>query len=68
MLSDAGDLRFAEATGTARVFVAPGRSSGDVCLVVEDASELSAAIDCAPKSVLRKGAIYLAKPDSATPA
>lgn len=63
MLRDARDLRFADASGTARVFVAPGTSSASVCLIVEDAAGPSTAIDCAPKSVLQRGAILLLKPD-----
>jgi hypothetical protein len=62
LLSDASHIRFAKAAGPVRVFVAPARREIDVCLVVEDATEQSTAIDCAPRSVLTKGAIYISKP------
>src|SRR3954467_12608228 len=41
ILSDARSLRFARAVGTVRLFVAPGSSSNEVCLIVEDAKESS---------------------------
>src|SRR4051794_20308768 len=66
ILSDARSLRFARAVGTVRLFVAPGSSSNEVCLIVEDAKESSTSVDCAPRSLLTTGAVYLTKPDEAT--
>jgi hypothetical protein len=66
MMSDAADLRLATALGSTRVFVAPAKDAGDVCLIVEDSGEDSTAIDCANRSVLIKGAIYLLKPNEST--
>jgi hypothetical protein len=66
VLSGAGDARLAKAVGAVRVFVAPGKRSSDICLIVEDASEQSTAIDCAARSVLTKGTIYMTKPGSET--
>jgi hypothetical protein len=65
MLSDAGSMHFARAVGAVRLFVAPGRRSNEVCLIVEDADEPSTAVDCAPRSVLTTGAVYVTKPDDA---
>jgi len=65
MLSEASSVRFAKAVGAVRLFVAEGSRSNEACLIVEDANEPSTAIDCAPRSLLRTGAIYLTKPDEA---
>jgi hypothetical protein len=64
MLRDANDVRLAEAIGRVKVFIAPGKRPSDLCLIVEDASESSTAIDCGARSILTKGAIYMTKPDS----
>jgi hypothetical protein len=66
MLRDSADARLATTLGSTRVFVAPAKDAGDVCLIVEDSSEDSTAIDCAQRSVLIKGAIYLLKPNEST--
>jgi len=63
LISDLGDLRVATEVGPIRLLVAPGNKAGDVCLIVEDSSEDSTAVDCASRSLLSKGAIYLTKPD-----
>lgn len=66
MLSGMKDVRLARSAGPVRVLVAPAGHGSDICLIVEDSSEDSTAIDCTRRSVLAKGAIYLTKPDSAT--
>jgi hypothetical protein len=66
MFSAATDIRLGKEIGATKVFVAPGKSSGDVCLIVEGAIEDSSAVDCAARSLLVKGAIYLTKPDYET--
>jgi hypothetical protein len=65
ILSDAGSVHFAKAVGAVRLFVAPGSHSNEICLIVENANEPSTAIDCAPRSILTTGAVYLTKPDDA---
>jgi hypothetical protein len=65
VFSDARSVRFAKAVGSIRLFVAPGSRSDELCLIVENAAEASTAVDCAPRSVLTTGAIYLTKPDEA---
>jgi hypothetical protein len=65
-LSDAGaSARLAVATATRRVFVAR-RDNDELCLIVEDDAEQSSTVDCASRSVLKTGAIFISTPDYAT--
>jgi len=66
LLRDADDVRLALVRGSLRVFVAPGKDPDALCLIVEETVQSSTATDCAPRSILRTGAIYMTKPDSNT--
>jgi hypothetical protein len=64
-IPDITAARLSTADGAKRIFVAPGRNGTD-CLIVIDAAERSAAVDCADANTLISGTIYISLPDSST--
>jgi len=61
-LSNPAAARLARIEGTRSIYVAPG-TGGTVCLIVRDSADKSTTTDCADRTTLVSGTIYISTPD-----